>query len=385
MYSQLSIIVPGIAGSKLYCNCSDNTQHKRLYPRKGWFFNSAIHKHTYDCSKITTKPLKTFWYISIYDKLIKKLKSTSFNKVETFSYDWRRDPTELAEDLLQFIKQHNPSQFTHLKIIGHSLGGLLIRIMLEYFNGLSELYISPEQITVYQCGTPMYGSQNVQDYNYGFELAAVLASSGLFCSSCPLQRITQRSIRNIKPFLFSVSDLKKIIKESPKSLLYLLPTPMINTLYLMLENGNLQINSCDNFDRVHQVHSKLANLSFPVKYIFFFNISYHKVEKVYIPFRTNDLFNNITVHDIQPRNIKHGCGIYLKRLLKSDKLVVPYNGQRIPYNCSIYVDESEKCQHAHLMNSSKLWTIIFNSHSTFEYYNTIYKDNLPEYDEIFNT
>lgn len=371
--NQLAILVPGIAGSKLYCKCKGTT--RRLYPRKGWFFNSVIDSHAYECRDITTKPLKTFWCVSVYEKFISHMSSSPFNRVEIFSYDWRRDPVDIARDLFEFIRKLNVNQYTHVKLIGHSLGGLVIRIVVEYFNALPDLNISPQQVTVYQCGTPMYGSRQISDYNYGFELAAILTSMGYFFSSCPLQKITNRSIRRVKPFLFSVGDLRRIIQTSYSSMLYLLPTPMIETLTKMLNDGRLHMRGIENFSQVVAVHNRLAQLQFPTKYIFFFNISYHRIERVYIPFR-GDIYNKVSVHDICPGG-GSGCGIHLARLLKSDGLVVPYGGQKIPRNCSVYVDESEKCHHARLMNSQELWRLTDNSH-----YNISTDDDLPAYDEV---
>lgn len=394
MQNQLIILVPGIAGSKLYCNC-DPSKIRRLYPRKRWFFNSAIDKHAFECDNIETKPLRTFWYISVYDKFLKHMSTSSSNHVATFSYDWRRNPVDLAYELLAFI-EHNlkNTHYTHLKLIGHSMGGLLIRIMCEHMDdGVRRLtnFLTCDQITVYECGTPMYGSTKVQDYNYGFELAAVIAAMGsVFCNSCPLQKVTKREIRKIKPFLFSTRDLTRIIQTSTANLLYLLPTPMIFMLHSMVTEGQLLIPEPDNrdtFNEVYKVHKSLSKLAFPFKYIFFFNISVHKIEKVYIPFKTNDLFTKVSVHDIDARNTSNRqrmaqCGLHLRRLLKSDGLVVPYSGQQVPFNCNIYVDESEKCTHAYLMNSTELWRLALNSQMI--YANPVFPvDELPGYEDIF--
>lgn len=392
MQTQLFIIVPGIAGSKIYCNCNESTamtkKKYRLYPRRRWFFNSAIDKHMYECPNISTKPLNTFWNFSIYKKLVNKLEKCPLNHVKLFSYDWRRDPIDIARDLLTFLKNNNPHDFTHIKLIGHSLGGLLIRLMIEYLNGLNEIYVSPEQMTVYQCGTPMYGSQDILDYNYGFELTAVLSSMGIFKTVCPTQQLEKCAIKKIKPFLFSINDLKNIIEKSSDSILYLLPTPIITTIYLMIQNGQLTMDSNRNFELVHKIHLKLSQLQFPVKYIFFFNMSCQRIEKIYIPFHTREFFSKITVHDIKPGGRKKTkCGLYLNRLMKSDGLVVPFSGQKIPNNCNIYVDESEKCKHAYLMNSIELSRIILNSH-TFNYFNLLGDDtppddtSLPGYEDI---
>lgn len=387
----LSVFVPGIAGSKIYCNCQSDVSSpnygvikKRLYPRKNWFFNSAIDNHIYECTNITTKPLKTFWNISIYNKFIKKLNTCPMNNVEIFSYDWRREPIEIALDLLTFLKRFDLQNYIHLKLIGHSLGGLIIRICLEYYDGINELYISPNHVSVYQCGTPMYGSDNIQDYNYGFELATMLSSSGLFFSACPSKKLKKHDIKKIKPFLFSVNDLKKIVDKTSCSLLYLLPTPMIKSIYQLLDSGQLHIREFENFDLIYAVHMKLANLNFPVKYSFYFNISNHRIETIYIPFYTSDIFSKISLHDIRPGNRKNDCGIYLNRLMKSDGLVVPYSGKNIPYNCNIYVDEGEKCSHAYLMNSTELCKIVQKFNNNFSFFNNIQSDEgLPGYDELF--
>ena len=118
MTQHLSIIVPGIAGSKLYCDCdlSGLRPNYRLYPRKRWFFNSAIDKHLYECTNVKTKPLKTFWTISIYEKCIKKLSSCVSNKVEIFSYDWRRDPVKIAKDFLSFLKMRGCVYIMYLEV-----------------------------------------------------------------------------------------------------------------------------------------------------------------------------------------------------------------------------------------------------------------------------
>ncbi|WBR61508.1 prolyl oligopeptidase family [Drosophila suzukii associated hytrosavirus 1] len=382
MQSQLTVIVPGIAGSKIYCHCVEG-KTKRLYPRRHWFFNSAIDEHMYECQNIGTKPLRSFWNISIYDKFIRKLNSCSFNSVRVFSYDWRRTPVEIADEFLGFLQQLNPGKYAHMKLIGHSLGGLVIRIMLEYMRGLDILNITTERVTVYQCGTPMYGSPHIQDYNYGFELAAILASLGVYSSSCPTQKVTKRDVRKIKPFLFSVSDLKKILNKCSPSLMYLLPTPMIFTLQSMLTSSQLRINEDVDFETIYKVHFKLGELNFPVKYIYFFNISCQRIENVYVPFCKNDIFTKINIHDIRPGSNKFGCGVHLNRLMKSDGLVVPFCGQKIPQNCNIYVDESEKCRHAYLMNSTELWRIALNSQTNFEYYNVVEDERLPGYDELF--
>lgn len=318
----------------------------------------------------------------------------SFTKVETFSYDWRRNPIDLSRQLASFIDSCSPSRHDHIKLIGHSLGGLIIRIMIEHQRALNELYIVPENVTVYQCGTPMYGSLNLNDYNYGFELAAILSSIGVFSYPCPVHKVTPHDIRKIKPFLFSVNDLKHIITKSSENYLYLLPTPVIKTIQRMIESGDLEINIHTDFDMVLSVHDALSRLSFPVKYVFFYNITCHRIEKVYMPFCTSDILTNLTVHDVRPGKSRDKCGVHLNRLLKTDGLVVPYSGRNVPTNCVIYVDESQRQRHAYLMNSSEWWRITMGPtarenfelpHERSGYNNSLFSPDhhLPGYDEVF--
>lgn len=390
MQSQLLILVPGLAGSKLYCNCSD-VKRKRLYPRKKWFFfNSAIDKHLYECENITTKPLKSFWTMSIYKNFLQKISSSYFNRVEVFSYNWCDNPIKIANNLLAFLKRCNPNQFSQIKLIGHSLGGLIIRIMIEYLNALIQLNIPTEKMAVFQCGTPMYGSENLSDYNYGFELATVMVSLGnIIHSPCSLYKIKKKDIKKIKPFLFSQNDLKILLQKTPESFFYLLPTPMINIMHELIHDGNLHIDSRIDFNQVHFVHSTLSLLQFPIRYVYFYNISCQRVEDVYIPFKNKKMKSEINIHDIKPvgggRTRHNECGVNLNRLLKSDGLVVPYSTGKIPNNCNIYVDESENCRHAYIMNSKELWRIIYHFYCnetlvTFD--DDDDDDVLPHYNDI---
>lgn len=394
MFRQLVIIVPGVGGSKIYCNCDQSLSSSsainerklpRLYPRRGWFFNSAIDDHIFLCTNIETKIMKTFWYISIYDKFIKKVNKSPYTIVKEFPYNWLLEPVEIAKNLFSFIMKCKPNTFQSIKLVGHSLGGLIIRIMLEYMNGATQLFNNLDQVTVYQCGTPMYGSRNLQDYNYGYELASVLTSSGLFYSSCPLKKTDTHAIRRIKPLMFSVSDLKKIIQVNYKSLLYLLPTPIIQAIKLLFENDELRTIDYGNFDLVYDVHMKLAKLDFQVNYQFYYNISCYKIEEVYIPFSENSLYSELAVHEIRPGKQKINCGIYLKRLLKSDGLVVPYSRLGFPNNCTIIVDESVKCKHAYLMNSKKIYSMMKDPQINLTYNNRRENfDDLPDYDTLYS-
>lgn len=397
MNKTLIVIVPGYAGSKLYCNClnTQNTHGKRLYPRKYWFFNSALHSHLETCTNIITKPLRQFWLQSVYKKMEKKLNKNLRNTVKYYSYDWRQDPVNLALDLLIYLKTLTLERYTSLTLVGHSLGGFIIRILVEYFRGHEQLIMPSELIRVFQCGTPIYGSLGVNDYNYGFQLAAILASYNYFKTSCPTRKVSKEQISKIKPFLFSKNDLKRLVKSVPENLVYLLPTPFIFGIHRNLKNGTMIVDDMPHFDKVYKVHRILAEMSFPVQYRFFYNISEHKIEHVYVPFSFEEISNQISLHEISPGNsVKNKrCGIYIERLMKSDGLIVPFiSSKKVPENSRIYVDESESCTHGLIMNSQRLLTLIDNiDFST--YFNQSFTPNFssapsqapPSYQQIINS
>ncbi len=233
------IIIPGIGGSKIYCNCKN--EEILLYPKKMSKLFCNLNKEFFnkECKTIT-KPFKSWYGISIYHNFIKKFNATLYH------YDWRQPCIKLARDLIKFLN----SITGDLILIGHSNGGLLIRIMYEYYN-----YHNSSIKFSFICGTPLYGHLNMTNYLYEHQLANNLMDA-------------DSKIGKYKPLMMTKSDFKRILSTYRETLEFLCPTPIILQSNMIIPKA---------------LHLKLSRRDFS-KYIFIFNVhkrKRHIIENVY--------------------------------------------------------------------------------------------------------
>jgi pimeloyl-ACP methyl ester carboxylesterase len=121
------------------------------------------------------------------------LESESFN-AELFPFDWRKLPTESASRLRDVVNgMHEENGGVPVHLVGHSMGGLVIRATLAAHG--DELW--PKIGKVVFIGTPHYGSPAIGGYLknhlWGYDLMAVL---GLY-----LTRATFRSLWGVLAML----------------------------------------------------------------------------------------------------------------------------------------------------------------------------------------
>ncbi len=150
----IAILIPGIMGSNLYAG-----------DEKIWLNLEAIHKgkirsklkyndKTDDNSNIKAKSLVGKYY----SKLLLHLKQNY--DVLTFAYDWRKSLAIAAEQLNEKLKdlaRHNQP----IKIIAHSMGGLLVRQVILDFPTDWKKFIQKKDSRFLMLGTPWYGSYGV--------------------------------------------------------------------------------------------------------------------------------------------------------------------------------------------------------------------------------
>lgn len=355
MNKSLCVLIPGFAGSKLYCNCNDRRRKLKLYPTKYALFKNAIHPHFYECDNVETKILSKYMYKSIYAKMQSEL-STPLNDFKIFSYDWRKSPLTLAKELKKFIQEQDLVPYNSIILIGHSLGGLIIRILLEYLN--LDLYMNL-RTTVFVCGTPMFGSMDVDHFNSGYILGQMLNFCGYMKSTCSVKILDRQTVDKIKPLLFSHCDIMNLMAAFPDSYMYLLPTPFIFALNEKYENGSLLIRNVDLFLEAVQVHKTLNLMKFPCKYNFFFNVNVYRTEKMKIVLVGDELGKCFSFHALQSKYPTTAiCQLRIKRLMKSDGLVMPFCNRKVLPNSDIYLDNSQRKTHAFLMNSRKLIALV---------------------------
>lgn len=258
------ILVPGIGGSGIYCDCGGSMNKRKLYPSKlpGLI---GLHQHFYSCPQTTTKILKTVYGISVYRNFLFRTKAVAF------SYDWRRSPILHAKALLEFLLAQYPCH--KITLVGHSLGGLIVRILIEY---LRPVELLDHLADVYICGTPFYGSCDTNDYNCELQIVSVLTKSK---KNIKLQH---------KPIVLTSSDIRNIFTHFGISLLYLAPTFVIRDLELKVFRQSMDSNnvySKENYDELELIkciHSALAAYNFQgVHCRIFFNVS-RKIDVVHV-------------------------------------------------------------------------------------------------------
>lgn len=367
----LNIILPGIGGSKLFCTCDKGKAPKLLYPLScWWFFGSAIHPHLFDCRNVIAEILKQFFCKSILKKLEKRLNKNSNMETIYFAYDWRQSPLYIAREFSEWSLKFDFTKYTQINIIGHSMGGLIIRIYYEFVQ--YGAIFNNQNSRVYICGTPMFGSMDINDYNHGYTLGHIFAYVGYFnkISNCPKEKeISLKQIKKIQPFLFRKNDIIKLVRNFPETFIMILPTPYLRALDEKLHNNSIEAIAEFHYlvGRAYMVHKALMEFKFLVKYKFYYNISTFQTEKTNIVLVGDYLLKMFSFHNISKCDKgPNCCELVVKRVLKSDSLVLPYcHLEKLPRHCIVYLDR-EKIKHAYIMNSTKLAQIILDESDTME-------------------
>lgn len=362
------ILIPGLGGSKIYCNCKNlpkfyeslgsqfTSQHieedgnkkepryERLYPSKFLKFTN-MNRHFFSCKRTKTKPLLSHFYVSVYKRLVERLRDNNAN-VKIFSYDWRLNPLDnchrLKEYLEQIIHERKLKETTmkfnsvedviapNLILVGHSLGGLMLRILMEYLK-----YPCENIFKVYICGTPLIGSLNIYDYNCKQNIIRILSND---------KTIVKTDIP--RPLLISSGDVVRFIQTFPQTTLFLMPTyEVLNIKYL----PNVLYNDIYIIRTIHRV---LGRFNFPgdMLYTMIFNISQKNKINYKIPEdRIHEYTWLITRKDKMKLfwNLNEGK-YHLKCNRQMDSAVVPCTF--LPSNCSIIFD-SNYLKHNMIMNS----------------------------------
>lgn len=293
------LLVPGFGGSKIYCECERGMG--RMYPN----FRISLHDHFFECTQTRTRVRKSIFSLSIYKKFLKFCDSA-------FAYDWRRTPLENAV----LLKCELESVDGDIVLVGHSMGGLIIRILIEYLNYTENIK------SVFICGTPLYGSVSYVDYNMEYNLYTSILKNN--CGEVEA------------PFTFSKSDKYRFFQHCIECLKYLMPS---FTVF-----GKCNVLEFD--EKIVDVHKHLSNFNFHnIPYYFYYNVS-RSVRR-----RNISLCNYKSRHPISNfSSVKYIEGNIMKtnELVSSDGLVVaPSSVSRVP--ATIYFD-STLCIHSLMMN-----------------------------------
>lgn len=323
------LIVPGLGGSRIYCNCS--SLPRRLYPVFG-----SLSKHFFDRNCVSfVKPLKTVCTISIYKKLTQRIGK---QQCKYFPYDWRwQTPLDVAKELDIYIEQKSKVRF--FSLIGHSNGGFIIRILFEYLKCLRK-----RVNRVYICGTPFFGSINEIVYKNENNVYEKLKNSNVTMS--------------VKPLLLSTSDIDRIFEHCRENLIYFIPT------YIFKKKTNCEL-ACElklseiNITIARAVHLQLSNFNVD-SYVFYFNISRQDTIKTIIDkCKFKHSFFYIIPAAIDMVKKVNNTNVTVSTSIRSDGLIIPT--AEFPRNSVILYDDYP-LSHSLIMNSTFLSKFIMNAY-----------------------
>lgn len=314
------LFIPGFGGSKIYCMCNPARRIK-LYPKKNLF--GSLTPHFFECANIQTSLLKTIMGISIYSKFLKNVKDIG---CEVFPYDWRQTALENAIKLRDYL---DISSFSKITLVGHSMGGLLIRILIEH------LHYTEGIVSAVICGTPLYGSMSYKDYNPEYLLYLAI--------------INDDYTKLKTPFHFSQLDCARFFKRFQDSLKFLMPSFTVR--------GRCNTVTFDS--SIVNVHRDLGKFSknHNVAYYFYFNNS--MVGRREFVSKCNFLRSNPSTAIVMVRHVNQDGVLLVNEKIKTDGLVVfPSNVSHVP--AIVHVDKSP-WTHSLLMNHPNVLAIVHDA------------------------
>lgn len=307
------VIIPGIGGSKIYCNC--NGEKIKMYPKQLYRIWGNLDKHFFEECKSVTRPLMRIYKMSCYHNLVKRLGK---DNTTILSYDWRKNPVEIAKSFLDKLIPGST-------LIGHSNGGFILRILFEYFKVDRSLYKN-----VFICATPNYGSLCVGSYHEEEYVYRRLNGD-----SVPRNRL--------KSIMFTKRDVDKIFKSFPNELVYYIPS------FRFMNDKPRTVDVID-FENAKILHITLSRYRID-RYHMYYNTGFD----TRVSSDMNNDFNLIlTSDDLQYTDNR----FIATRKLKTDSLVVP-SYHMIP--SSVTLHDNSNLPHCLIMNSEWLINKILES------------------------
>ena len=139
------VLLPGIMGSHLF------SPDDRIWIDFESIIKGKIKSHLKISDSIKAHSIVGNYYTKLVDFLTDKY------DVYCFPYDWRKSLTIAAEQLAMVLD--NLSKYDQkIKIIAHSMGGIVVRTMMTNHKMKWNAYIQKEESQVILLGTPWYGS-----------------------------------------------------------------------------------------------------------------------------------------------------------------------------------------------------------------------------------
>jgi len=217
------VFLPGIMGSEL----RHSETNKRVWPPSlAALISKSVKAETLlDDNLIVTKPIESVTpFYSVYRSLLKDINTCGYTtdgierRFIPFAYDWRKANEESARALSDHLNQQE--NFDEIVLIGHSMGGLVLRFLLESgdFNDQPWFEKVSQLITL---GTPHSGAAEALK-----QVAGLSASPGL-----------------------SAANVKALASDSRYPSAYQLIAPSGNAMTLKAAISNRLPQAIDPFDQ----------------------------------------------------------------------------------------------------------------------------------------
>ena len=144
------ILLPGIMGSNL------EVDGDKIWVDLKSVYDGKIKTHLHIGGNVKAKSIVGQYY----SELVKDLKSNGYD-VRIFPYDWRLSLTAAGEELCDLIEDYSERYKQPIKIIAHSMGGLVVREVMQAKPEIWKKYIEKEGARFIMLGTPWKGSYSI--------------------------------------------------------------------------------------------------------------------------------------------------------------------------------------------------------------------------------
>ncbi len=154
------LFLPGIMGS-----------HLKVDRDKIWFNIDQIMEGRF-CTDLDLNDPKEVYTDSItaryYTQFIRKLEKKTNYEVQIFPYDWRKsltDSSNLLREMIEDLMEHQQP----IKIIAHSMGGMVVKDLMMHHSDFWEEYINRDESRFIMLGSPWQGAYKVMSLLVGDE------------------------------------------------------------------------------------------------------------------------------------------------------------------------------------------------------------------------
>ncbi|AQQ79980.1 putative lecithin:cholesterol acyltransferase [Leptopilina boulardi filamentous virus] len=207
--------------------------------------------------------IEDYFGYSIYKNFLNSLRQDNNLKVLTYSYDWRQNIITIAENFQQYLISLSlllENKNNEIILIGHSLGGYIIRVLLEtklsFFSSILNIK------KCFFCGCPFFGQHGLLDI-YKKMYIYELETYNINCSKKKITHLYNNILSLIgtqyKTTFFSLDMMFQFLLKFKHSLMLLIPYDELLSL------NNIELSNIFQVDKNYSNY--ILDLSKKLAYI----------------------------------------------------------------------------------------------------------------------